>query len=82
MTSGKLASILFGIREPTEVLLTFHEKYKCFTLTTANHVTTTDETEEDLDETIKPFENNTYTLHPYNNDQIFGWEQKVTKAYV
>ncbi|KAK2402485.1 hypothetical protein QL285_052000 [Trifolium repens] len=33
------------------------------------------------DETLFPCLENTYTLHPFENDQIFGWEKKITKAY-
>ncbi|WJX67724.1 hypothetical protein P8452_52168 [Trifolium repens] len=33
------------------------------------------------DETLYPMLENTYTLHPFENDQIFGWEQKITRPY-
>jgi hypothetical protein len=32
------------------------------------------------EQTNLPFQANTYTLHPYENDQMFGWEQKVSNA--
>jgi hypothetical protein len=80
MTSGKMASILFGITEPTQVILTYHENNSTFTLINNANVTSIDEVEEELGETIFPFNDNTYTLHPYEDDQLFGWEQKISKA--
>jgi hypothetical protein len=83
MTPGRMVSLLFGIREPTKVVITYQIKNTCFTLTPIQE-------EGDIplssffkgeDETLFPCLENTYTLHPFENDQIFGWEKKITKAY-
>jgi UDP-N-acetylglucosamine pyrophosphorylase len=70
MTDGKIASLLFGIREPTEVILTYHEQEKTITLRDSTIVTSNNEHQE----AIIPFKSDTFTLHPYENDQLFGWE--------
>jgi hypothetical protein len=83
MTSGRMVSLLFGIREPTKVVITYQIKNTCFALTPIQE-------EGDImlssvfkaeDETRYPMLENTYTLHPFENDQIFGWEQKITRPY-
>jgi hypothetical protein len=76
MTDGKIASLLFGIREPTEVVLTYHDQNTTITLMNPSDVTTNNFHEQ----TIMPFQDNTYTLHPFENDDLFGWEQKVSHA--
>jgi hypothetical protein len=76
MTDGKIASLLFGIREPTEVVLTYHDQNTTITLMNPSDVTTNNFHEQ----TIMPFDTNTYTLHSYDNDQMFGWEQMVSQA--
>jgi hypothetical protein len=74
MTGGKIASLLFGIREPTEVILTYHQEDTTITLRKVSNV------EQVNNQTMKPFERNTYTLHQFDDDGMFGWEQTVTKA--
>jgi hypothetical protein len=76
MTDGKIASHLFGFRQPTEVVLTYHDQDTTITLKMESNVTVKNETEQ----TIMPFDTNTYTLHSYDNDQMFGWEQMVSQA--
>ncbi|WJX56921.1 hypothetical protein P8452_42532 [Trifolium repens] len=83
MTSGRMVSLLFGIRELTKIVITYQIKNTCFALTPIQE-------EGDIklsslfkaeDEALFPCLKNTYTLHPFENDQIFGWQQKITKPY-
>jgi hypothetical protein len=71
MTDGKIASLLFGIKIPTEVILTYNEQNTTITMRNSSN---------EPGNIIFPFQDNTYTLHPYENDQLFGWEYKVSQA--
>jgi hypothetical protein len=71
MTDGKIASLLFGIKILTEVILTYNEHNTTITMRNSSN---------EPENIILPFQDNTYTLHPYENDQLFGWEYKVSQA--
>ncbi|WJX45289.1 hypothetical protein P8452_32180 [Trifolium repens] len=71
MTDGKIVSLLFGIKQPTEVILTYNEHNTTITMRNSSN---------EPENIIFPFQDNTYILHPYENDQLFGWEYKVTQA--
>lgn len=76
MTSGKNVGLLFGFKEPTEVNLHYQVEDNVFTLTTVQPVAEDDE--------MYVSDTDNYTLHEYENNRVFGWEQTIsdTKSQV
>jgi hypothetical protein len=99
MTSGRLVSLLFCIKEPIEVILIYLYKENGFKL---RYIKQKDATgvysgveSKDIIEISSPKSDDdldirnvnceptadTYILHQYDDDRVFGWSLKVSEAY-
>jgi hypothetical protein len=97
MTSGRLVSLLFCIKEPIEVILIYLYKENGFKL---RYIKQKDATEvyfgvesKNIIEISSPKSGldirnvnreptaDTYILHKYDDDCVFGWSLKVSEVY-
>ncbi|XP_045791494.1 uncharacterized protein LOC123886203 [Trifolium pratense] len=87
MISGRMASILYGFKEPTEVVVDYEIKdnlnFFKFNILKGKDIIYLSSDDEDGDvvpvidlSNIRP-----YTLHAFDNNRVFGWEMMVTNAY-
>jgi hypothetical protein len=79
MTPGKVVSILFGIREPTEVILTYkiHDNFFNLKFIQQGVIDISSDDESDDEYVIQ---SHNYILHDFDNDGVFGWERIMTEA--
>ncbi|WJX23592.1 hypothetical protein P8452_12791 [Trifolium repens] len=79
MTPGKVVSILFGIREPTEVILTYkiHDNFFNLNFIQQGVIDISSDDESDDEYVIQ---SHNYILHAFENDGVFGWEKIMTEA--
>ncbi|XP_045802325.1 uncharacterized protein LOC123904789 [Trifolium pratense] len=81
MTSGRMAAILYGLRQPTDVVVVYEliddENY--FKLHNMNATEVIDLTSDREDFHVLP-NDDTYTLPEFENDRHYGWETIVTEC--
>ncbi|GAU48010.1 hypothetical protein TSUD_188810 [Trifolium subterraneum] len=84
MTPGKMVAVLFGIKEPAEVVLTykFEGDDSCFRLSSMKGKQVVDISSGDEAESGSDAPNNdNYVLYQHENDRVFGLEMMVSSAY-